>query len=67
MCDGKNHDLIAVFNQNTPREGPGTELVVRWCQICGAVVVDLDYDGRTQPGFYMKMRFPAVLKLVRPA
>jgi hypothetical protein len=25
---------------------------------CGAVVIDVDYDGQTQPGAIMKMRFP---------
>lgn len=34
------------------------EEVVRWCRICGAVVVDLDMDNRTHPGYYLKMRFP---------
>lgn len=35
--------------------------VVRWCSICGAVVVDLDYDNRTIPGRVMKMRLPNVI------
>jgi hypothetical protein len=35
----------------------GETNVVRWCSDCGAVVVDLDYDGRTKPGGIMKMRF----------
>jgi len=34
------------------------EAVVRWCKRCGAVSVDRDYDGRTNPGDYMQMRFP---------
>ena len=32
--------------------------VVRWCKICGAIVVDRDYDGRTNPGQVKKMQFP---------
>ena len=32
--------------------------VVRWCNRCGAVVIDIDYDNRTSPGAVMKMRFP---------
>lgn len=27
-----------------------SETVCRWCSVCGAVVVDLDYDNRTKPG-----------------
>jgi hypothetical protein len=45
----------------------GTEIdqdVVRWCTVCGAVVVDLDYDGRTNPGQLMKMRFPESRRLI---
>lgn len=32
--------------------------VVRWCTVCGAVVVDIDYDGRTKPGAIMPLRLP---------
>lgn len=34
------------------------ETVVRWCPICGAIVVDTDFDGRTKPGAVMSMRVP---------
>ena len=39
-----------------------TERVVRWCPECGAIVVDMDYDGRTKPGHYMKMQLPNITK-----
>lgn len=35
--------------------------VVRWCQECGAVVVDLDYDGRIKPGYYKKLQYPNIV------
>ena len=35
--------------------------VVRWCPECGAVVVDLDYDGRTKPGYYKKLQYPNIV------
>jgi hypothetical protein len=38
----------------------GSESVVRWCRNCGGVVVDTDYDGRTNPGDIMKMKFPKI-------
>ena len=38
--------------------GGDEQAVVRWCYWCGAVVVDIDYDGRTNPGGFMPMRFP---------
>lgn len=33
------------------------EVVVRWCRRCGAVVIDIDSDGRTKPGAIMPMQF----------
>lgn len=30
--------------------------VVRWCRFCGAVVVDAEIDGHTQPGSIMPMK-----------
>ena len=54
MCDGKNHNLkvIARFGNDMEEE------VVRWCRDCGGVVVDLDFDGRTRPGYIRKMQVP---------
>lgn len=34
------------------------EKVVRWCSICGGVVIDIDFDGHTNPGQTMQMKFP---------
>jgi len=42
----------------TASHGYDTEAVIRWCYKCGAIVVDIDFDGRTQPGAIMSMRFP---------
>lgn len=39
-----------------------SEEVVRWCKYCGAVVVDEDYDGRTNPGQIKSMQFPTLAK-----
>ncbi len=40
------------------------ETVVRWCTDCGSVVIDTDYDGRTQPGAILPMRTPYIMKHV---
>lgn len=56
-CTKGNHDLVVITRSNI---STGTEKVVRWCCICGAVVVDLDVDGRTSPGYYEKLRAPAL-------
>ena len=36
--------------------------VVRWCPECGAIVVDSDCDGRTNPGYYKKLQYPNITK-----
>lgn len=58
-CKKGNHPLIEINNFSI---GYGGYEVVRWCPTCGAVVVDIDVDGRTMPGRVMKMRWPQVLK-----
>lgn len=54
------HDLEVI--DAVPDQMPGAYRVVRWCKLCGAVVVDLDYDGRTSPGAVVPMKFPGFLK-----
>ena len=55
-CNGCTHSLVEIYR----REGAASDAVVRWCQDCGCVVVDEDYDGRTNPGVYESMRFPSM-------
>lgn len=60
MCDLKNHNLKVLGR--IPYGLDEEEKVVRWCQDCGGVVVDIDVDGRTmEPGGMRKMEFPGVL------
>ena len=59
-CLVGNHKLIALFAHTS--DGMETT-VVRWCEICGSVVVDLDCDGRILPGKLMKMRSPEIAKV----
>lgn len=63
------------FNEKNQHVGPLEELfnfggidtdrVLRWCPKCGAVVVDLDIDGRTMPGNVVKMRIPEITKFIK--
>jgi len=53
-----DHELVAIWTEG----GPMSADVVRWCVNCGAIVVDTDYDGRTNPGYTMKMRYPEITK-----
>jgi len=60
-CLDKQHDLMVIYVDGY-EDHPQT--VVRWCKICGAVVVDTDYDGRTHPGDVMKMITPQTFKKI---
>jgi len=58
MCDGRNHPLVEVFSDEPAFVGDLDPYhVVRWCPDCGAVVVDLEVDGRLI-GRATKMKFP---------
>lgn len=54
-CKRGNHDLVEIASTTV---GIDEEKVVRWCKCCGAIVVDLDRDGRTYPGYYMRCVSP---------
>jgi hypothetical protein len=54
MCDGRHHNLQVIYRVDVDRF---EEHVVRWCQDCGGIVVDLESDGR-RFGKVMKMKFP---------
>ena len=64
MCKNGNHLLKEIFRANC-YDAVNSEYVVRWCSKCGAVVVDIDCDGRTNPGAFMKMKFPMITKTNR--
>lgn len=53
-CQNANHTLVDIYWNGNEMD----QDVVRWCKICGAIVVDRDYDGRTNPGQVKKMQFP---------
>ena len=60
-CKKGNHLLEVITTRIVERNTPPDQRVyetVRWCSVCGAVVIDQDYDGRTNAGMYMKMRVP---------
>lgn len=59
-CANGNHPLIVILDGGSDENRASP--VVRWCTECGAVVVDVDFDGRTHPGKIMPMKFPNVLR-----
>lgn len=60
-CNTGDHELVEIWRESS---GYGGSAVVRWCRICGCVVVDLDVDGRLmKPGNYMEMISPQITEL----
>lgn len=57
-CHQGNHSLILI--SVTPNNMG--ESVVRWCNYCGAIVIDLDYDGCIDPGKILSIQFPELAK-----
>lgn len=54
-----NHQLVEIAYCGSTYDG---HKVVRWCRQCGAIVVDMDTDGRIAPGYYRKMEIPDISK-----
>lgn len=56
-CRDGNHDLVVLIRTGDEMD----ETVIRWCAECGAVVGDIEFDSRLQPGSIFPMRFPRAL------
>ena len=57
-CKKGKHGLQKIYESGSDMEST----VVRWCEVCGSVVVDTDFDGRTNPGAVMGMLSPSITK-----
>jgi len=53
--------LVELFNFG----GIDAERVLRWCPKCGAVVVDLDVDGKTISGGVVKMKISQITEDIK--
>ena len=52
--------------QEISRSSDGfVDKVVRWCPDCGAIVIDMECDGRIYPGRYKKMMIPNYRKKIK--
>lgn len=58
-CKKGKHNFIDIFTRYI---GEDEYKVVRWCKDCGAIVIDLDVDGRTYAGYFLKCQIPKILK-----
>jgi hypothetical protein len=50
-CVAGKHLLVEIYRDSNYID----DRVVRWCSYCGSVVVDIEYDGRINPGGERKM------------
>lgn len=57
-CKKGNHELEKIYETG----GDMFSIVVRWCKTCGSIVVDTNFDGRTNPGAITKMKSPRITK-----
>lgn len=55
---GKHMGKLEEIHRDGRNSPLGEYEVVRWCPNCGAVVIDVEVDGRVYPGRVSGMRFP---------
>lgn len=55
-CNGY-HNFFDILKDKRPFN---EEYVIRWCKRCGAIIGDIDVDGRTFPGRYFKIILPDI-------
>ena len=58
-CKKGKHDLRFIMRQSI---NILEDDVVKWCSICGCIVIDTESDGRIYPGRIMKMASPLISK-----
>jgi valyl-tRNA synthetase len=58
-CLRGNHKLKVIYESG---EYYRATQVIRWCEVCGSVVIDVETDGRTIPGKVMPMKIPAIFR-----
>ena len=56
-ADPGNHQWEVIYRTGGAFD---TDHVVRWCPLCGSVVIDVETDNRVQPWRVMKIRSPLI-------
>ena len=60
-CKRGNHALKEIYRAY----GAFNDESIKWCIVCGAVVIDAELDDRVYPGKVRKMELPKVLDNVK--
>ena len=58
-CHTGDHKLKVIYESV---EYYGATQVVRWCTVCGSIVIDIDADNRTMAGEIMPMKSPSITR-----
>lgn len=58
-CHIGDHRLKVIYESV---EYYGVTQVVRWCTVCGSIVVDIDADNKTMSGGIMTMKSPNITR-----
>jgi hypothetical protein len=58
-CKNNNHDFIDIYDVENSY---GECIVIRWCRVCGSIIIDVDFDYRTYVGRCMEIKNPIIYK-----
>lgn len=56
-CEIKKHNFVEVYRAGEP----GSQSIVKWCTICGAIVIEHEREDETS---VMTPRIPKILNLL---
>jgi hypothetical protein len=60
-CRAGDHSLRVIHQYSGIGFDCDEEIFIRWCNVCGAIVKDIEVDNRLYPGKILKMQFPEAL------
>lgn len=59
-CKEGLHPLVEIHREDLGYDA--CDRVIRWCPICGSIVIDREFDGRLQPGYFQKLTQPKIVQ-----
>jgi len=58
-CKKGKHIYQNIYDTLT---GPCIYEIIKWCKVCGSVIIDLEEEGIVYPGKIMQAQSPDILK-----
>jgi hypothetical protein len=59
-CKNKQHNFVEIYRAGEP----GHQDIVKWCTICGTIVIDHEGEGKVATGSTIKVMGPKVIDLL---